>query len=74
MGDEARGKGLHCIGPCGPGKDFSPFFLTEMPEGCEQRVTGSLWFLRRVRKDCLKRYNNPGGLDHRDSGGDGEKC
>jgi len=36
VGDESRGKGLHCIGPCGPGKDFSPFSLTETPEGCEQ--------------------------------------
>lgn len=26
-----------------------------------------------MRKDCFKRYNNPGGLDHEDSGGDGEK-
>ena len=25
-----------------------------------------------MRKDCFKRYNNPGGLDHEDSGGDGE--
>ena len=48
VGDEARKReGVTLYRACGPGKDFSPFTLTEMLEGFEQRMTGSLWFLRR---------------------------
>lgn len=47
VGREARGKGLYCVGPCGPGKDFSLFTFRDILEGFEQRMAGSLWLLRR---------------------------
>lgn len=72
--DEARENELDCVGPCGPGKDFSLFTLRESL-AMFQTENGRLSLASEngVRKDHFVKYsNNPSDLDHGDSGDNGK--